>query len=49
MQAGLPAGVLNIIHVDPKDAPAVSLRRGHAHSLNVFQVSEAIIAHPAVG
>ncbi|KAM0750932.1 aldehyde dehydrogenase [Meredithblackwellia eburnea MCA 4105] len=32
--AGLPAGVLNIIHVAPEDAPAVT---------------EAIIAHPAVG
>ncbi|KZW02940.1 aldehyde dehydrogenase [Exidia glandulosa HHB12029] len=34
IQAGLPAGVLNVIHVEPKDAGAVS---------------EAIIAHPAVG
>ncbi|KAH7106032.1 aldehyde dehydrogenase [Auriculariales sp. MPI-PUGE-AT-0066] len=32
-EAGLPAGVLNVIHVDPKDAA---------------EVTEAVIAHPAV-
>lgn len=32
--AGLPEGVLNVVHVAPKDAPAVT---------------EAIIAHPAIG
>jgi hypothetical protein len=50
-EAGLPAGVLNVVHVDPNDVPKVSTMWSMillGAYLGLQQVIEEMIAHPAI-